>query len=240
MTEYQTRTAMLMGEEGLATLARSRVAVIGLGGVGGHCAEALARCGVGRLLLIDKDIVEPSNLNRQLVAAKSTLGMPKAEALARRIADVSDCAAEPVCAFVTEKDVDELLCGELHFIVDAVDTVFAKLALAQWASAHGVPIVSCMGMGNRLDPSQLFITDIYATEGCPLARAVRKGCRERGIAALPVAVSGEAPIAPLIAPVSPLETGISGEAAPGSAPFVPPAAGLLLASYAVRRLCGMI
>lgn len=225
-----TRTRMLLGQKALDTLAKSRVAVIGLGGVGGHCAEALARAGIGTLLLIDKDVVEQSNLNRQLIATKSTLGMPKVQAMQRRIADVSECTTEGLQAFVLPDNVDALLTGTLHFIVDAVDTVTAKLCIAAWAQQHGVPIISCMGTGNRLDPSALYITDIYETESCPLARAMRKGCREYGITRLPVVMSREAPI--------PCVTLEEDGRIPGSAPFVPASAGLLLASYVVRTLIG--
>lgn len=235
MQEVFDRTRLLLGQQGLDTLCKSRVAVIGLGGVGGHCAEALARAGVGALLLIDNDVVQPSNLNRQLIATKSTLGMSKVQAMRQRLAEVSGCAAEGRQAFVLPDTVETLLTGNLDFIVDAVDTVAAKLCIAAWAQRHHVPVISCMGTGNRLDPSALYITDIHQTEGCPLARAVRKGCREQGITRLPVVLSSETPISrmPESKTLSEKESRI-----PGSAPFVPASAGLLLASYVVRALLG--
>ncbi len=225
-----TRTAMLLGEAGIDRLQQSRVAVIGLGGVGGHCAEALARVGVGALLLVDADIVDATNLNRQLVATKRTIGMPKAQALAQRIEEISDCRVDALRLFVGEDTIDAVFTDKLDFVVDAVDTVSAKLALIRAANARHIPLISCMGAGNRLDPSRLSVTDIYKTEGCPLARAVRKGCREMDIKALPVVVSDEQPAhAP--------ET--AAQRTPGSSPFVPAAAGLLLASYVTRALVGL-
>lgn len=231
--EELQRTGMLLGQAGIDALRAARVAVIGLGGVGGTCAEALARAGVGCLLVLDGDVVERSNLNRQLIATKSTLGLPKAQAMRQRLEAVSNCRVEAVQAVLRPDNIEALLPGEFDFLVDAVDMVSAKLALAGWAQARRVPIIASMGTGNRLDPSQLYITDIYRTEGCPLARAVRKGCREKGIAALPVVMSREAPLQHVYQP-APEE----GRHPPASSPFVPPAAGLLLASYVVRMLTG--
>lgn len=228
MKEEQSRTALLIGEAGLNALASARVAVVGLGGVGGHCAEALARAGVGSLLLIDADRVERSNLNRQLIATKHTLGQPKTEAARERLAQVSDCELETRACFLLSENVGEALAPPLSFIVDAVDTVAAKVAMAAYAEDMEIPIISCMGAGNRLDPMAFVIMDIYKTEGCPLARAVRRGCRDRNVRALPVLISREPAITP--------EGAAQGSRVPGSISFTPAAAGLALAGYVVRKL----
>lgn len=220
-----TRTAMLLGEAGLKKLNESTVAIIGLGGVGGHCAEALARAGVGTLYLIDGDVVDESNINRQLIATKHTIGIPKTAAMRARIEDISDCTVHTKQIFLLEDNVSEALPAELSFIVDAVDTVAAKLALARFAQAHAIPIISSMGAGNRLDPGAFYITDIFRTEGCPLARAMRQGCRRYGIHALTVVASHETPRT------------CNGRT-PGSISFVPAAAGLMLAGHVVRALSG--
>ncbi|MDL2234856.1 tRNA threonylcarbamoyladenosine dehydratase [Christensenellaceae bacterium OttesenSCG-928-L17] len=231
-TTAHTRTRALLGEEGLLRLQQSHVAVIGLGGVGGHCAEALARSGIGRLLVLDADVVEESNLNRQLIATKNTLGTPKAAAMRARIEEISDCRVNAVQAFLLDENVETLLPDDLDFIVDAVDTVAAKLALVRYAFMRNIPIVSAMGAGNRLDPSAFYVTDIYKTEGCPLARAVRQGCRKLGVEHLAVVVSRETPVAMQ----GVLEE--EGRRTPGSVSFVPGAAGLVLAGYVVRTLAG--
>lgn len=230
MKAEHTRTARLIGENGIAKLNKSRIAVVGLGGVGGACAEALARAGVGRLLVIDKDIVEKSNLNRQIVSEKSVIGMRKVDAMRLRLNAVSDCIVDSAHVFVGVGNVSLALSGHIDFIIDAIDNVTAKLELIKYAKAHDIGIISCMGAGNRLDPTALYITDIYKTEGCPLARAVRKGCREIGIERLPVVMSSEPPI--------PHQNGENSRV-PGSSPFVPPAAGLAMASYAVKMLCAI-
>lgn len=226
-TEH-TRTAKLIGESGIEKLNKSRVAVIGLGGVGGACAEALARAGIGRLLIIDKDIVEKSNLNRQIVSEKNVIGMRKVDAMRLRLNAVSDCIVDSAHVFIGTHNVSRALSGRIDYIIDAVDNVTAKLELIKYAKAHEIGIISCMGAGNRLDPTALYITDIYKTERCPLARAVRKGCREIGVKSLPVVMSNEPPIP---------HQGGENSRVPGSSPFVPPAAGLAMAYYAIKSLC---
>ncbi len=226
MNELYARTALVIGEDGVERLKNSRVTVAGLGGVGGHCAEALARAGVGRLHLIDCDVVTESNLNRQLVAAKSTLGRGKTQVMAERIRDVSDCETTIGTARILPENASACIPGDMDFLVDAIDQVSAKIALAALAYERGVGIVSCMGAGNRLDPTQFYVTDLFATEGDPLARKMRQELRKRGVPALPVVCSHEAPH------VRPGQTTI-GSFAPATA-----AAGLALAGYALRRLLG--
>ncbi len=233
MREMYVRTEMLLGEEGMERLKNAFVCVVGLGGVGGHCAEALARAGVGRLHLIDGDTVDATNLNRQIVAAKSTLGRPKAEAMRERIEDVSDCRVSCETVFVLSENVETALPQGLSFIVDAVDTVAAKLALAACAHARGVPIVSAMGAGNRLDPCAFYVTDIFETQGDGLARKMRQGLRRLGIDRLAVVCSREQAR-------TPFQTG-DGPAprrAIGSVPFVTGVAGLTVAGYCIRALTG--
>ena len=234
MKEEFSRTALLLGEAGVEGLGRRRVAVFGLGGVGGHCAEALARSGVGHLLLVDGDVVARSNLNRQIVATQETVGRPKAEAMRERILSIlPDADVEARSLFYLPETADQIDLAGYDYIVDAVDTVSAKLELAVRTHALGIPLVSCMGAGNKLDPSQFRVSDIFETSGCPLARVMRRELRARGIPRLEAVWSPEEPRMPQGGG----EDG-SGKRTPGSVAFVPPAAGLLLAGVVVRRLAG--
>ena len=222
--EESARTRLLLGDGALMRLARARVALFGVGGVGGHCAEALARAGIGALDLYDNDVVSPSNLNRQLAALHSTLGQPKAQVMARRILDINpDCQVRAVELFYLPENADSVDLSAYDYVVDAIDTVSAKLELAQRSHALGVPLISCMGSGNKLDPSGFRVTDLYKTQGCPLARVMRKELRRRGVPALKVVFS----------PEEPRPTGVR---TPGSVSFVPGAAGLVLAGAVVRAL----
>ena len=224
MSEYLERTLLLVGADGMRRLAGATVAVAGLGGVGGHCAEALARAGVGRLLLIDCDRVAASNLTRQLFATKRTVGMKKTDAAAERLREVSDCVVETAFVRIDGGTVADALPDGLDFIVDAIDDLSGKLALAVCAAARGVPIVSCMGAGNRLDASAFSVRDLYETRDCPLARRMRREARRLGIAFLPVVCSDEtAKTAP-------------GQRTIGSLAPVTGAAGLVLASYVLTQL----
>jgi tRNA A37 threonylcarbamoyladenosine dehydratase len=222
--EESARTRLLLGDGALMRLARARVALFGVGGVGGHCAEALARAGIGALDLYDNDVVSPSNLNRQLAALHSTLGQPKAQVMARRILDINpDCQVRAIELFYLPENADSVDLSAYDYVVDAIDTVSAKLELAQRCHALGVPLISCMGSGNKLDPSGFRVTDLYKTQGCPLARVMRKELRRRGVPALKVVFS----------PEEPRPTGVR---TPGSVSFVPGAAGLVLAGAVVRAL----
>ena len=224
-SEWTERTELLIGAEGVRKLQNSFVAVAGLGGVGGHCTEALARAGIGRLHLIDADIVQPSNLNRQLIATKETVGMLKTAAMEQRLHLVSDCAVTRSELFIAPETVESAFsAGEPDFIVDAIDSVQGKLALAVYARTHGVPIVSCLGAGNRLDATAFYETDIFQTSGDHLARKLRSALRKAGIGELPVIISGET------AKNAPGQTVI------GSIAPVPAAEGLCAASYVIRKL----
>ena len=244
MSDPFIRTRMLIGDAPLERLARAKVAVFGVGGVGGFCVEALARAGVGTLHLYDDDTVAESNLNRQIAALRSTIGRPKGEALAQRVRDINpDCQVEAIRMFYLPENADSVDLARYDYVVDAIDTVAAKLELAVRCTALGVPIISAMGTGNKLDPTAFVVTDISKTQGCPLARVMRKELRKRGIQHLKVVYSTEEPRTP-IRPAQ-AEAPAGGDTrpgttarrdTPGSISFVPAAAGLVLASAVVREL----
>ena len=234
-----SRTRLLLGDEGMTRLAAARVAVFGLGGVGGSAAEALARSGVGALDLFDDDTVSLTNLNRQAVATVDTLGMAKVDAMAARIAAVAPGArVEKHRMFYTPENAGEVDLSVYDYVVDAVDTVAAKLELAVRATALGVSIISAMGAGNKLDPTRLLISDISKTSVCPLARVMRRELRKRGVSHLKVAWSTEPPSAALGA-LQEEDAAHPRRSIPGSTAFVPPAMGLAIAAEVVRTLAGL-
>jgi len=205
-------------------LASSRVAVFGLGGVGGHCAEALARAGIGALDLIDMDTVDDTNRNRQLAALTSTAGKRKTEVLKERVLDINpECAVTVHDLFYLPETASAIDLSVYDYVADAIDNMTAKLFLAEETKKLGIPLIASMGTGNRLDPSKLQVVDIAKTHDDPLAKNMRVGLRKRGIEHLTVVWSSEIPVK-------------TGDATPGSTPFVPAAAGLLLASHVVRGL----
>lgn len=235
MSERFRRTEMLLGSDGVERLRGARVAVFGIGGVGGHAVEALARSGVGALDLIDSDSVSESNINRQIIALSSTVGRAKVEVMAERIADINP-DAKVVChkVFFLPETSHLFDFSNYDYVIDAIDTVSGKMEIIEAANRSGVPVISSMGTGNKLDPTRLEVADIYKTEGCPLARAVRSLCRKRGIKNLKVVYSREEPH-------TAEETAIdaeSGKAIPASCAFVPSVAGLILASEVIRDLAG--
>ena len=222
------RTELLLGHTAMARLAAARVAVFGVGGVGGHLAEALARSGVGALDLIDPDVVAPSNLNRQIVALHSTLGQHKADVAAARIRDINpDCRVTVHRVFFGPDTAGQFDFAQYDYVADAIDSVSGKVQLIVSAKAAGVPIICAMGAGNKLDPTRFEVADIFKTAVCPLARVVRRECRARGIEDVKVVYSREEPVPP--------PTGTS-RPVPGSTAFVPAAAGLIMAGVIVREL----
>ncbi|GFI30330.1 tRNA threonylcarbamoyladenosine dehydratase [Lachnospiraceae bacterium] len=235
MDEKFIRTGLLLGGEGLNRLARARVAVFGIGGVGGHAAEALARSGVGELELVDKDVVSISNINRQTIATTRTVGQSKTRVMKERISEINPQARVTVrdCFFLPEtaRDFD---FTAYDYVVDAVDTVTAKIELVMQAQEAGVPIISSMGAGNKLDPTQFEVADIYQTSVCPLARVMRRELKKRGVKKLKTVYSKEEPRRPLTE--LPRE---AGKAIPGSVAFVPSVAGLIIAGEVIRDLCGL-
>ncbi len=233
----EERTALLLGEEGVARLRAAHVILFGLGGVGGHVAEALARAGVGRLTLVDADTVAESNLNRQILALRENLGRPKAQVAAERVRAINPaCRAEPVEMFYLPENAGRLPFDGANYVVDAVDTVTAKLEIIARAQAAGAPVISCMGTGNRLHPELLRLGMLSKTSGCHLARVMRRECRARGLADLPVVYSEEPALTPGPAAAPPEA---SRRAVVGSVSFVPGAAGLILAGAVVRAIVGV-
>lgn len=232
MDDMFSRTRALLGDAALAKLQSCRAVVFGVGGVGGHCAEALIRSGIGSLLLVDGDEVVESNLNRQAVAYRSTLGMAKAEAMRQRLLDINpDAKIEALHAFYLPDDTHGVWERPLDLVVDAIDTVAAKADLALQAQTRGIRIVSCMGAGNKLNPFLFEAADLFETSVCPLCRAMRKACKDRGVTSLRVIYSKEPPAARGVD-----EGGRNGRPAPASFMPVTATAGLLLASEAIRML----
>lgn len=243
-----SRTELLIGKEGINKLSQSKVAVFGIGGVGSFTVEGLARCGVGHLVLIDDDCVCLTNINRQLHATRKTVGRPKVEVMRERILDINPRAQVEIHQqFYMPGSADELIKNDYDYIVDAVDTVTAKLDLVINASRKNIPIISCMGVGNKLDPTRLEVADIFETSVCPLARVMRRELRSRGITALKVVYSREEPITPqetddnscstrCICPKGSTRSCTVRRQIPGSISFVPSVAGLIIASEVVKDL----
>lgn len=232
MEEIFSRTEALLGPEAMARLKQARVAVFGIGGVGGYAVEALARSGIGTLDLIDSDTVSRSNINRQIIALQSTVGMTKVEAAAARIRDINPNATVntwPV--FYLPETAGQFDFSQYDYVIDAVDTVAAKLSLAEAARDAGVPIISAMGAGNKLDPTAFCVADIEKTSVCPLARVMRRELKKRGIRHLKVVYSREEPLSPTLPPEN-------GRRVPGSIAFVPPVVGFILAGEIIRDLAG--
>ncbi|MDD4102838.1 MAG: tRNA threonylcarbamoyladenosine dehydratase [Kiritimatiellae bacterium] len=232
-----SRTELLLGSDSTNKLNHSHVAVFGLGGVGSFAAEALARAGIGRLLLVDGDTVCPTNINRQLIALHSTVGKPKAALMAARIRDINPQAeVETRQEFYLPQNAATFDLAVFDYVVDAIDTVSAKTELAFRAEAAGVPIISCMGAGNKLDPTRFEVADIYATSVCPLCKVMRRELQRRSVKALKVVYSREPPRACLAADAG--QSHVPQRRSPGSVSFVPSVAGLIMAAEVVRGLCG--
>ena len=247
MSDQFIRTRLLVGDEPLKKLNAAKVAVFGVGGVGGFCVEALARAGIGTLHLYDDDTVSESNLNRQLIALHSTIGKPKVEVMAARVLDINpNCQVKAIPMFYLPENADSVDLSQYDYVIDAIDTVAAKLELVKRCHELNVPIISAMGSGNKLDPSAFVVTDISKTQGCPLARVMRKELRKRGINHLKVVYSEEEPLTPMAPPEeeSPADAGgprppsTARRATPGSISFVPGAAGLVLAGAVIRDVGG--
>ena len=230
-----SRTALLLGQEGMERLGRARVAVFGLGGVGGHAAEALARSGVGALDLVDRDRVSLTNLNRQVIALRSTVGRLKTDVMAERLREINpDLSLRLHPVFYLPDTADELPLSEYDYVVDAVDTVTAKLTLITRAREAGVPIISALGAGNKLDPTRLRVSDLSETQVDPLARILRKELRKRGIPSLKVVWSDEPPIP--VPPDAGAEEDPRRRSTPGSTAFVPSVMGMIIAGEVVKDI----
>lgn len=238
MQEF-SRTERLIGSDSQQNLYHSTIVVFGVGGVGSHCIEALARSGIGHLILVDNDTVSITNINRQSIAYHSTVGQYKTHVMKERILDINPKAnVETFETFVLPENLNALLdsLGTINYIIDAIDTVTAKLALAEYAHTHQIPLISSMGTGNKLHGELFEITDITKTSVCPLCRVMRKELKNRGITHLKVLYSKEQPLTPIL----PNEEATNKRAVPGSVSFVPPVAGLLIAGEVVRELIGRV
>ncbi len=234
MTPY-ARTQLLLGEKAMDRLRRARVAVFGLGGVGGYAVEALARCGIGALDLVDHDTVSITNLNRQILATRQTVGQDKVQAAADRVRAIDpEIRVTPIKTFYGPDTAHQFDFSRYDYVIDAIDTVTGKLALVTAAQNAGTPIISSMGTGNKLDPTKFQIADISKTSVCPLARIMRKECAKRGIRHLKVLFSTEDPIASQADASEELPEGR--RSLPGSISFVPSAAGLIIAGEVIRDL----
>ena len=231
MSRFFSRTELLLGEESMEKLKNSRVAVFGIGGVGGHCALALARSGIGTIDIIDNDTVSESNLNRQIIALQSTIGLLKTETAKKRVLDINpDCTVTTFETFVLPENIDKFDFSVYDYIVDAIDTVSGKIAIIEKASKEGIPIISSMGTGNKLDPTKFQIADISKTSVCPLARVMRYEMKKRKIKKLKVLFSTEEPIKPNA------EKDERGKVPPGSISFVPSVAGLIIGGEVIKDI----
>lgn len=225
-----SRTELLYGAEAMEHLSSCRVAVFGVGGVGGYVVEALARSGIGALDVIDNDRVCITNINRQILATEKTVGEYKVDVAEKRIKDISpDCTVRTYKTFYLPDTQDQVDLGEYDYVVDAIDTVTGKLTIVENAKKAGVPVISSMGAGNKLDPAAFTVADIYETSICPLAKVMRRECRKRGIDSLKVVYSKEPPIRPR-------EDEEEGRV-PGSTAFVPSVVGLIIAGTVINDLC---
>ena len=232
MEDMFSRTRMLLGDTAMDRLKQARVAVFGIGGVGGHVVEALVRSGVGALDLVDSDRVALSNLNRQIIATRDTLGMLKVEAAKARVLSINPaCQVRTFPLFYLPETADMFDFSQYDYVVDAIDTVAGKLQLIEAAKAAGVPVISCMGAGNKLDPAAFRVADISKTSVCPLARVMRRELKKRGIDHVKVVYSTEPALSP-----APAEEETSRRTTPGSTVFVPAAAGLVLAGEVIQDL----
>ena len=232
------RTELLIGSEGLEKLKRSHIAVFGIGGVGGFIAESLARCGVGKLTLIDCDTVSITNINRQIIALKSTVGKAKVDVMKERIADINPTAeVNAVFSLYNSESAETIFNGNFDYVADAIDMVSSKIDLIVRAKSKNIPIISSMGTGNKFAPELLKISDISKTSVCPLARVMRRELSDRGIKNLKVVYSTETPSKPIETEGYLAEMALNGKRqVPGSISFVPPVAGLLIASAIVRDI----
>lgn len=227
--EELTRSAALLGAQNVEKLKSKKVIVFGVGGVGGHTAEALARTGVGKIDLVDGDVVSLSNINRQIIAIHSTVGRKKVEVMKERIGDISGkIEVNTFDLFVTPENLSEIDLTEYDYVIDAIDTVSTKIAIAEFCDKNGINVISSMGAGNKLNPCAFKVADIYKTSVCPLAKAVRTRLKKLGVKKLKVVYSDEEPVNPMIDE--------NGKHTPSSCAFIPSVAGLIIASEVIKDL----
>lgn len=243
-----SRTELLIGKEGLDKLSSSKIVVLGIGGVGSYTVEALARAGVGTLILVDDDAVCLTNINRQIIADYSTIGKDKVEVMKDRILQINKkCNVITHKTFITEENMGEIISEDIDYVVDAIDTISSKIALAVWCKEHNVRLISSMGTGNKMDPTQFKIADLYDTKVCPLAKVMRYELKRRGVNKLKVLYSEEKPLKPKLEEVITCKEGCvcSGGSSrrcalkrqiPGSISFVPPVAGLIIGGEVIKDI----
>ena len=240
MADQYSRTRLLLGRDGIEKLRNARIALFGLGGVGGYAAEALARAGVGHMDLIDDDTISLTNLNRQLLATHSSIGMYKVDVAAQRIRDIDPSIdVRTYKTFYLPDTAQQFDFSQYDYVLDAIDTVTGKLMLIAQAKEAGTPVISCMGTGNKLDATAFEVADISKTSGCALSRIMRKECAKRGIKGVKVVYSKELPLEPAEDPDDPMEPqreGSSRRSTPGSTAFVPGVAGLIMAGEVIKDL----
>lgn len=235
MKEIFSRSALLLGEEGIEKLNKAKVAVFGVGGVGGYVVEALARSGVGHFVLVDNDDVSITNINRQIIATTKTVGRDKVEVMRERILEINpEADVEIRKCFYLPENADTFDFSDYSYVVDAVDTVTAKLEIIVRAKEAGIPVISSMGAGNKLDPTKFEVADIYKTSVCPLAKVMRHECKKRGIKKLKVVYSKEESMKPVMTSNEKIPEGK--RAIPGSVAFVPSVAGLIIAGEVVKDI----
>lgn len=240
MAEHSlTRTELLIGNDGLNKLRKSKVIVFGVGGVGGFAVEALARAGVGEITVVDNDTISLTNLNRQIIATYDTIGKAKVEIIKERIQSINkECIVITNQIFVSNDNIEEIIPKDIDYVVDAIDTVSAKLGLAEYCYKNNIKIMSSMGTGNKLDPTQFKVSDVFKTKVCPLAKVMRCELRKRGVDRLKVVYSEEMPLKPKSEYSSEVK-GTAKRPVPGSMPFVPPVAGMIIAGEVIKDILGI-
>ena len=230
------RTELLIGEEGIEKLHNSKVIVFGIGGVGSFVVEALTRAGVGNLILVDNDTVCISNLNRQIHATQATVESVKVEAMKARVLSINpNCKVEAKQEFITADNIQEIIPEDMDYVVDAIDTVTSKLALAEYCYKNDIKLIASMGTGNKIDPTQFRVTDVFKTKVCPLAKVMRTELRKRGVKKLKVVYSEEIPMVPNKGRAVPSKK----RQTPGSISFVPPVAGMIIGGEVIKDLTGL-
>ena len=240
MAEHSlTRTELLIGNDGLNKLRKSKVIVFGVGGVGGFAVEALARAGVGEITVVDNDTISLTNLNRQIIATYDTIDKAKVEVIKERIQSINkDCRVINRQVFVSNDNIEEIVPKDIDYVVDAIDTVSAKLGLAEYCYKNNINIMSSMGTGNKLDPTQFKVSDVFKTQVCPLAKVMRCELRKRGVEKLKVVYSEEMPLKPKSEYSSEVK-GTAKRPVPGSMSFVPPVAGMIIAGEVIKDILGI-
>ncbi|MGL5647116.1 MAG: tRNA threonylcarbamoyladenosine dehydratase [Clostridium sp.] len=232
-----TRTELVIGSEGLNRLRNSKVVIFGVGGVGGFATEALVRAGIGEIVIVDNDTVDITNLNRQIIATYDTVGKVKVDVMKERIESINkDCKITTFMEFVTPDNIEMFLDDSVDYVVDAIDTVTAKIALAKYCYENDIKIMSSMGTGNKMNPTMFQVSDVHKTKVCPLAKVMRSELKKRGVKKLKVVYSEEIPVKPNIEMVSEIVKGTKKRQTPGSMSFVPPVAGMIIASEVVKDI----